>query len=242
MIARIWIMFLARTREFYRDRGGLAWNILFPLMIIGGFAFAFSGGGQKAYKIGVYPPSALFNNDALFTTKHIDFIGQSELSAAIEKVGRQQLDLVIAWGDTLKYWINTTSPKGYLSERIIIGSTNHSLLRQEASGKQVRYVDWLVPGILAMNMMFSALFGVGWVIVRYRINGVLKRLKATPLRAYEFITAHIFSRMIVILGSSLLVFIGANFFLAWFVASSHGGICFRYFLHDISRVTFCCPF
>jgi ABC-type multidrug transport system permease subunit len=50
----------------------------------------------------------------------------------------------------------------------------------------VRYVDWLLPGILGMNMMFSCLFGVGYVVVRYRKSGFLRRLSATPLTAFEF--------------------------------------------------------
>ena len=60
------------------------------------------------------------------------------------------------------------------------------------SGRVIRYVDWVLPGVLAMNMMFSCLFGVGYVIVRYRKNGMLKRLKATPLRPLEFLSAQIF--------------------------------------------------
>ena len=47
------------------------------------------------------------------------------------------------------------------------------------TGDAVRYVDWLFPGILGMNMMFSCLFGVGYVVVRYRKNGFLKRLRAS---------------------------------------------------------------
>ena len=53
----------------------------------------------------------------------------------------------------------------------------------------MRYVDWVLPGILGMNMMFSSLFGVGYVVVRYRKNGFLKRLRATPLRSVEFVIA-----------------------------------------------------
>jgi flagellar biosynthesis protein FlhB len=47
--------------------------------------------------------------------------------------------------------------------------------------------------------MFSCLFGVGYVIVRYRKNGFLKRLRATPLTAFEFITAQVASRMLLIM-------------------------------------------
>jgi ABC-type multidrug transport system permease subunit len=57
-----------------------------------------------------------------------------------------------------------------------------------------------------MNMMFSALFGVGYVLVYYRKNGVLKRLKATPLSAFEYLSAQVVSRVLVILFSSGAVY------------------------------------
>ena len=59
----------------------------------------------------------------------------------------------------------------------------------------MRYVDWLFPGILGMNMMFSCLFGVGYVVLRYRKTGFLKRLHATPLSAFEFLSAQVLSRL-----------------------------------------------
>ena len=61
-------------------------------------------------------------------------------------------------------------------------------LKQAVKGSEIRYIDWMFPGILGMNMMFSALFGVGYVMVLYRKNGVLKRLKATPLTAFEYLS------------------------------------------------------
>ena len=67
------------------------------------------------------------------------------------------------------------------------------------SGAAVRYADWVLPGVLAMNVMFSSLWGVGWVIVRYRKNGVLRRLKATPLSPFEFLTAQVLSRLLVVM-------------------------------------------
>ncbi len=62
--------------------------------------------------------------------------------------------------------------------------------KEEIKGKQIRYLDWLFPGILGMNIMFSSLFGVGYIIVRYRRSGVLKRLKATPVTPFEYLTAN----------------------------------------------------
>jgi ABC-type multidrug transport system permease subunit len=81
------------------------------------------------------------------------------------------------------------------------------------TGKAIRYVDWVVPGVIAMNIMFSCLFGVGFVIVRYRKNGVLKRLKATPVSALGFVSAQALSRFMIVLATSVVVFAGTNAFL-----------------------------
>jgi ABC-type multidrug transport system permease subunit len=57
------------------------------------------------------------------------------------------------------------------------------------------------------------LFGVGYVVVRYRKNGFLKRLRATPLRAIEFVIAQVASRMMLILLITSFVFLGTRYFL-----------------------------
>lgn len=62
-------------------------------------------------------------------------------------------------------------------------------------------------------MMFSCLFGVGYVVVRYRKNGFLKRLRATPLRAIEFVVAQVASRLVLIMSITVFVFAGTKFFL-----------------------------
>jgi ABC-2 type transport system permease protein len=69
-------------------------------------------------------------------------------------------------------------------------------------------VDWLFPGILGMNMMFSCLFGVGYVVLRYRKTGFLKRLHATPLTAFEFLTAQVLSRLCLIVFVTGVLYIG----------------------------------
>ena len=80
------------------------------------------------------------------------------------------------------------------------------------SGEPIRYVDWIMPGILGMNMMFSCLFGVGFILVRYRKNGVLKRMKATPISALTFLSAQAISRFIIVIIASAVVYFGTNLF------------------------------
>jgi ABC transporter DrrB family efflux protein len=69
-------------------------------------------------------------------------------------------------------------------------------------------VDYLFPGILGMNMMFGCLFGVGYVVLRYRKSGFLKRLQATPLSAFEFLTAQVLSRLGLILFVTTVLYLG----------------------------------
>ena len=52
-LRRLWAVFVARNKEFLRDRGALAWNLMFPLFVVFGMAFAFNGRNQEVFKIGV---------------------------------------------------------------------------------------------------------------------------------------------------------------------------------------------
>jgi ABC-type multidrug transport system permease subunit len=79
-----------------------------------------------------------------------------------------------------------------------------------------------------MNVMFSSLWGVGWVIVRYRKNGVLRRLKATPLSPFEFLTAQVLSRLLVVMSASLVVYGGAALLLDFPMRGSYPALALVY--------------
>lgn len=197
----------ARNLEFLRDRTALGWNLIMPVLIVMGFAFAFTTGQEELYKVGIYGEAE--ENRALedfLTTRYVDFIPVEDLEKMIDKVDRHQIDLLLDLRNN-RYWVNSTSPKGYLLEQLLLP---YKLQRQALSGSEIRYVDWVIPGVLGMNIMFSALFGVGYVIVRYRKNGVLKRLRATPLSAFEFISAQIASRLLMIVAVTVLVYVGTD--------------------------------
>jgi ABC-2 type transport system permease protein len=208
---RFMAVLIARNKEFLRDRAALSWNIIFPFLIVIGFAFAFSGNNDDQYKVGIIQLDKTSTPDFL-QLQHIQFIPVDNQSMAMTKVARHQLDMLLDV-DSNHYWINSASAKGYFLERLLITSNKNSYTREMLTGPQIRYVDWLIPGVLGMNMMFSALYGVGYVIVRYRKNGVLKRLKATPLNALEFLSAQLASRLWLILTVVTVIYFGTNFFV-----------------------------
>lgn len=228
---RFFTLLAARNREFLRDRAALAWNLIFPILVIFGFAFSFTKGSQDIFKTVVVYTQTDENGqpkriqDDFFKTQYVQFIESVDLNEALAKLKRHQVDLVLSPDKDLTgaYWINSTSPKGYLLEKILLESEKAfpHYQKQEVSGQEIRYVDWLISGLLAMNMMFSALFGVGYVIVRYRKNGVLKRLRATPLTAFEFLLAQVVSRLILIVFATSLVYAGSHFFIHFKMLGSY---------------------
>jgi len=238
---RFLALFSTRNKEFFRDRSSLSWNILMPVLIVAGFSFAFSGDIGKQFKVAVINESmANAQSQEFLKLKHIDFYSvkssRSEIARIIAKVQRHQVDMLFD-ANSKKYWINTESPGGYLVEKILLSSAVNTFDKQTVTGKQIRYIDWVIPGILSMNMMFSALFGVGFVIVRYRKNGMLKRLKATPITAFEYLSAQIASRIILIMVVTAFVFYGTNLFVDFVMNGSHFNLFFVFALGALSMIS-----
>jgi len=140
--------------------------------------------------------------------RYADFyaVDAGNIDAAIRTVERHQSDLLLDLREAPRYWVNADSPKGYLAEKLLLEAAGGTAQREPVSGAAVRYVDWLLPGILGMNMMFSCLFGVGYVVVRYRKSGFLRRLSATPVTALEFGAAQILSRLMLTVSVTALVY------------------------------------
>jgi ABC-type multidrug transport system permease subunit len=153
----------------------------------------FSDQQKILYKVGLLGPGV----DSVFVkTKHLQMIDYDDNDKALMKLSQHSLDLLVDI-EQQKYWVNEDSANGYIVEKLLL-AVEPNFTRQIHNGRQIRYVDGVAPGILAMNMMFSCLFGVGYAVVRYRKNSVLKRLQATPLNPIEFIMAQICSRLIIV--------------------------------------------
>jgi ABC-2 type transport system permease protein len=208
---RLLAVWHARNLEFLRDRSTLIFNFVFPLALVVAFAVIFGGQPRALFKVDVIAPADAALDAGLHPfvgTRYVDFvrIDVGEIEGAIRKVERHQVDLLLDLRAAPRYWINEDSPKGYLAEKLLLESAAGNATRQPVTGAAVRYVDWLLPGILGMNMMFSCLFGVGYVVVRYRKSGFLRRLSATPVTAFEFGAAQILSRLLLTVSVTALLY------------------------------------
>ncbi|MFP4476143.1 MAG: ABC transporter permease [Desulfatibacillaceae bacterium] len=218
MFGRFKSIFVARTLEFFRDRASLGWNFMFPFLVVAGFALMFSRGGEiTQYKAGVVPTAegrsvAALPADVREQTR-LTLVECGGMEQCMEKLRHHKLHLVLEAGTSpLEYYMNPESPDGQVAEALLLSAlAGRDLLVSRASrgvvpAGRIEYVDWLFPGIIAMNMMFSALFGVGYVVVRYRKMGVLKRLSVTPLTAFEYLSAEVLCRILLILFASAVVY------------------------------------
>lgn len=209
----------ARTMEFLRDKGTFYWNLIFPIVLVVGFSFAFSGNNDAIFKIGVIGESPI-TEDSFLELSSIEIIAyESDREEVIEKIRRHQIDMLIDFDENTYYLNNESSSSELL--RILGAVELVNFTERDVTGEAIRYVDWLVPGVIGMNMLFSCMFGVGFVIVRYRKNGVLKRMKATPVSPFVFISAQMVSRFIIVILTSVLVFTGTNIFLKFVVNGSY---------------------
>jgi ABC-2 type transport system permease protein len=216
MIRRLLAVWHARNLEFVRDRSTLLFTLLMPVMLIVGMSFVFGGPERPLFKVGVLTATRIDKSAHPFLhERFVDFVPIATEPDGLHKLTHQQVDLLLelphavpaAQGGALRYWVNTDSPKGYIVEKLLLAAAPGAQ-REQVAGHATRYVDWLFPGILGMNLMFSCLFGVGYVVLRYRKNGFLKRLHATPLTAFEFLSAQVLSRLCLILLVTVALYIG----------------------------------
>ncbi|MEM6986908.1 MAG: ABC transporter permease [Pseudomonadota bacterium] len=205
---RFYAILVARNLEFVRDYASLGWGLIFPIFIVIGFAFIFNN-QQPLYTVGTLGQGDVKAETLLgLDPALVDISPQDNIDDAIRKVERHGLDLLLEPGAG-RYWINPESPNGVVLEKILTAERSvEGLTQVPVSGDALRYVDWALPGVLAMNIMFAALYGIGFVIVRYRKMGVLKRLLATPVSAVEFLSAQLVSRLMLILVVNTILFVG----------------------------------
>ena len=207
MMRRLLSALHARNLEFLRDRSTLVFTLLLPILLVIGMGFVFGGPERPLFKVGVLAATIDPATHPFLRERYVEFVPLPQQEQALQKVSHQQVDLLVDLHAPPRYWVNTDSPKGYILEKLLLAA-EPSARRQPVTGAALRYVDWLFPGILGMNMMFSCLFGVGYVVLRYRKSGFLKRLHATPLTAFEFLSAQVLSRLGLILFVTVILYTG----------------------------------
>ena len=123
---RFYSIFIARNREYYRDRAAFGWNFVFPFLIILGFTVIFQNKGQTEYKIGIIPPMVSAPQvrplpPELKQLKLAMFVEFNDRETGFDKLRHHKIDLLVEKGSQpLHYWINKSSPKGTIAESLLL--------------------------------------------------------------------------------------------------------------------------
>ena len=219
------LLFYARNREFYRDKGSLSWALAVPFTIILAVGYASPEAEPALFTVGVLGAAdAELPDWPLLSADYTEVRRIEDAERAMRQLRQHQYDMLVRAGEPPEFWINRDSGRGELLASLVSSAATVPVAdgprQRYVSGTPLRYIDWAIPGILGMTIMFTALFGAGYVIVRYRKNGVLKRLMATPVTAMQFLTAQMASRLTVIMLSNVTVYAGSAFLLGFVMLGS----------------------
>jgi ABC-2 type transport system permease protein len=239
---RLIAMTRARLLEILRDRTALFWQLCFVPLLITGMAVVLSGTPQPVFTVAVLGDVALTPASHPFLgTEATRFYRATDEAAALAKLHRQSTDLLLDLrSQPARYSINDESAKGRLLQTLLLAS-DPAARAQPVSGTPIRYADWLVPGLLGVNIMFTCLLGIGHVIVRYRKTGFLKRLNGTPLRALEFVGAQLLACLLLAVTVSCGVFAICKLVLHLHVEGSYADLLLVTVLGAVAMIAMSLP-
>ncbi len=215
----LWQLTLVRFREFLREPEALFWVFGFPLLLAAGLGLAFRNTPAEVLSIGIIGTDrAAFEQ---VPTLAVDPFPALEDGLRALREGRIALLVERPAGGNVVYHYDDTNPEGRDARLRADLAVQQSAGRQDpvAAEDQLmretgsRYIDFLIPGLLGMNLMGGSIWSMGFAIVDARRRKLMKRLIATPMPRHFFLLSFLISRLAMLvvevgafLGFAVLVF------------------------------------
>jgi ABC-type multidrug transport system permease subunit len=217
-------LILARIREFYREPEIIFWVYGFPILMTLALGIAFRN--KPVEQIGVTvqdgPGAEAVAGALRQDPKFVVQVHDAETSKLRLRTGKTDVVVVPSASSepSYQYVYDPTRAESLLARNAVDDALQRAAGREDkvpvTSEKMEepggRYIDFLVPGLLGMNIMGGGLWGVGFVIVDMRIRKLLKRFLATPMKKSQFLQAVMLSRLIFLTPDVLLLLV-----FAWLV-------------------------
>jgi ABC-type multidrug transport system permease subunit len=195
---------LVRFREFWREPEAIFWVFIFPILLAAGLGLAFRNRPPDVLKIAAVTPELA---RSLRQEKLLDVEQLSAPAAeAALRTGQVALSAAPAAGGAVVYRYDDTNPEGrtarMLADRAVERAagrvdpvpSSDRLMREAGS----RYIDFLIPGLLGMNLMGSAMWGLGFAIVDARRKKLMKRLISTPMPRHDYLLSFVLARLLLL--------------------------------------------
>jgi ABC-type multidrug transport system permease subunit len=233
-------LYLVRLRDFYRQPARVFWVYGFPtlLAIVLGFAFQnrppapilvdlVQGSGSQSIKAALEAHNAELARDRKAGHARLDLppveIHEAPASLAFDRLRTGKTPLVVEpeGSESWTYRFDPTRPEATAARQAIDD------ILQEAGGRKnprathdvyvtepgSRYIDFLIPGLIGLNAMGGGLWGIGFLLVNFRIAKLLKRFVATPMPRRDFLLALLGARLTFVLPDlAVLLLLGTLMF------------------------------
>jgi ABC-2 type transport system permease protein len=205
----------ARIRELTREPEAVFWVFVFPILLAAILGLAFRSRPPEALPVGVVAGPHAEARLAALTGPDLRPTVLSEAEAR-QALGRGRVVLVVSADPNPTYAYDPTQPESRTARLAVDAALQRAAGRPDAftPGRAEvtepggRYVDFLVPGLLGMNLMGTGMWGIGFSLVVARNGNLLKRLVAAPARRSHLLGAQLTSRLIFLIpeAGALLLF------------------------------------
>lgn len=213
---------LWRTREFLREPEAVFWVFAFPILLTFALGLAFKNRGPDNVKIGIVSSESAPEVKAAFDSAGgIDAVVLDSVTG-FNRLRTGSVSVLVLPGDTLRLRYDSTRQESHIARlvaenalQVAAGRRDPREIREvRVTEPGARYIDFLVPGLLGMNIMGTGLWGIGFAVVNARQKKLLKRFLASPMRKSDYMMAHMLSRLLF-----LTVEVASVLIFAWLVFS-----------------------
>src|ERR1700691_938749 len=219
-------LLMARMLELKREPEVVFWVFVFPLLLAVGLGIAFRNKPGDVSSVVIVAGAAAQEAQALLqnSPQHTSFkvdVQDEQIARKGFRLGKYDLVIEFDGNGGLRYLYDPARPESVLAK-----AQTDSALQTAAGRKDVvqtsavtsseagsRYIDFLIPGLLGMNLMNSGMWGIGFALVDMRQRKLLKRFVGTPMRRGDFLLALMSSRLVLmIIEIALLLTLGVIVF------------------------------
>jgi ABC-2 type transport system permease protein len=203
-LSSLYQLTMARFRLFLREPEAIFWIFLFPILLAVGLGIAFRNRPADVLQVGATTPQL---TQALAADKGLTADTVDEAEGTHELATGRILLLAIQRPDGVAYKYDDTNPDARSARLLADRAIQAAAGRKDAvhAGNELvhetgaRYIDFVVPGLLGMNLMGSAMWGLGFAIVEARQKKLLKRLVASPMPKWQYLASFLLTRLAMLI-------------------------------------------
>lgn len=241
------ILTISHLKEFLREPGAVFWSFGFPILMAVGLGLAFSGKKEILHSVALIPSpnqqesivrNTFFGgNTPTDTLIEKEFDNENALTRyAFHITSWEKAEVMMKRGvissilteeeGKISYHYDPMNPEGELIQIHLTNFFRQGNLGQDTGSIKplktlgMRYIDFLIPGLLTLGIMMSIMWGVCYSLIEKRSKKLLRRMVATPMRKTDFMTAYWASRLILTIFDTVVLLLFAYYFFGVVVQGS----------------------